>query len=60
MSDSVRHDRQLVDTPRTPLGTSVVTCSTDQADTSFAHHFDLPRVSVWNVGPLIFDESYQN
>ena len=50
MSGSVRRDRLLVDRPRTPLGTSVVTCSTGQADTSFAHHFDLPRVSMWNVG----------
>jgi hypothetical protein len=60
MSGSVHRDRLLVDRPRTPLGTSVVTCSTVQADTSFAHHFGLPRVSVWNVGPLIFDESYQS
>ena len=50
MSGSVRRDRQLVDTPRTPLGTSAVTCSTGQADTNFAHRFDLPRVSVWSAG----------
>ncbi len=50
MSGSVHRDKLLVDRPRTPLGTSVVTCSTGQADTSFAHHFDLPRVSGWNVG----------
>jgi hypothetical protein len=60
MSGSVHRDRLLADRPRTLLGISVVTCSTGQADTSFAHHFGLPRVSVWNVGRIIFDESYQN
>jgi hypothetical protein len=53
MSGSVHRDRLLVDRPRTPLGISVVTCNTGQADTSFAHHFDLPRVSVWTVGQII-------
>jgi len=46
MSGSVHRDRLLADRPRTLLGISVVTCSTGQADTSFAHHFGLPRVSV--------------
>lgn len=46
MLGSVRRGRPLADMPRTPLGTSAVTCSIVQADTSFAHHFDLPRVSV--------------
>ena len=45
MSGCVRLDKQLVDTPRKPWDTSVVTCNIDQADTNFAHHFDLPRVS---------------
>jgi hypothetical protein len=60
MSGSVHRDRQLADRPRTPLGTSVVTCNTGQGDTSFAHHFGLPRVSVWNVAQIIFDWSHQN
>ena len=50
MSGSARLDRRLADTPRTPWDTSAVTCSTDQADTSSAHHFDLPRVRGNNVG----------
>jgi hypothetical protein len=60
MSGSVRRDKLLADRLRTPLGTSVVTCSTGQVDTSFAHHFGLPRVSVWNVVQINFDEAYQN
>lgn len=48
MLDSGRHGRLLADRPRTLLDTSVVTCSTDQADTSFERHFDLPRVSLYN------------
>jgi hypothetical protein len=46
MLGSVRRDRRLADMLRTPWGISVVTCNTVQADTSFGHHFDLPRVSV--------------
>jgi hypothetical protein len=60
MSGSVRLDRRLVDTPHTPWDTSVVTCNTDQADTNFAHRFDLPRVSSCNAGLFCFDESYQS
>jgi hypothetical protein len=50
MLGSVRRDRRLADMLRTPWGISVVTCNIVQADTSFGHHFDLPRVSVWDVG----------
>jgi len=52
MLGSVRRDRQLADMLRTPWGISVVTCNTVQEDTSFGHHFDLPRVSVWDVGQI--------
>jgi hypothetical protein len=53
MSGSVRLDRRLADTPRTPWDTSAVTCNTGRADTNFAHHFDLPRVSTCIVGHLV-------
>lgn len=56
MSGSVRRGRLLADRPRTPLGISVVTCSTGQADTSSGHHFDLPRVSVANCETDHFDK----
>ena len=52
MSGSDRLDKLLADRPRMLLGISAVTCSTVQADTSFAHHFGLPRVSVYNVGHI--------
>jgi hypothetical protein len=60
MSGSVRLGRRLADRPRTPLGTSAATCNTDQADTNFAHHFGLPRVSACNGGLMVFDSSYQS
>lgn len=53
MSGSVRRGKLLADMPRTPLGTSAVTCSIVQADTSFEHHSDLPRVSVAIVRLII-------
>jgi hypothetical protein len=54
MSGSARLDKLLADRPRTPWDTSVVTCNTDQADTSFERHFDLPRVSTCNVRLIEF------
>ena len=55
MSGSDRLDKLLADRPRMLLGISAVTCSTVQADTSFVHHFDLPRVSVRNVGHIVLE-----
>jgi hypothetical protein len=56
MSGSGHLDRRLADRPRTPLDTSAVTCNTDQADTNFARHFGLPRVSVYRVTTNRCDE----
>jgi hypothetical protein len=53
MSGSVRLDKLLADRPRMPWDTSVVTCNTGQADTSFEHHLDLPRVSACDVALIV-------
>jgi hypothetical protein len=46
MSDSGRHDIRLADRPRMLWGTSVVTCNSGRADTSFGRQIGLPRVSI--------------
>lgn len=53
MLGSVRRGRQLADRPRTLLGTSVVTCSTDQEDTNFVRRLCLPRVSVCDEALIV-------
>ena len=57
MSGSVRLGRPLVDRPRMPWDTSAVTCNNGQADTNFAHHFGLPRVSVYRVTLIDSDKT---
>jgi hypothetical protein len=40
------------------LGTSAVTCNTDQVNTNSVHQLGLPRVSMYDGGQIGFEESH--
>lgn len=59
MSGSDHRDIPLADRLHMPWGISVVTCNIGPEDTSFAHHWHLPRVNSCHMC-LITKGTYLN